>query len=184
MTNRCATPAGDMLMTDRQALVDRLVDLHRAELSAIEDAEQFQRENAVKEELAAKELAAAKAKLAALVADDLADTKQAEEHARGLAAAYGRKLVRNAEMRKLAHAITGQGAPIPLPQNELETRLACQLSAVMIGIGPIARHRLSGPLSGTKAMPNRPTTGPLRKRQSTRNTLTQFWRSRTWLKQQ
>ena len=114
----------------------------RLRLEAIKDveAEQTRRQRAEAEATYQSDLTAKRTQLAALIQADLEDTKEAEAGARQLAAAYSRKLERNAVMAKLCHEITQGPVPLALFAPEAVNRLACQLAAVMSSI-PKHRYR-------------------------------------------
>lgn len=107
--------------------------LRQSEIQAQDNAEsvRVEREREAAASDYAKDAASKRAKLSALIADDLADTKEAEDSARKLAAAISRRLKRNPEMARLAHAISGQPAPICLQFTELMTRIGGWCGAIL-----------------------------------------------------
>jgi hypothetical protein len=95
------------------------------------EAERLRRKRAAAQEAADKELAAKQGQLAALVADDLADTREAEDAARKLAAAVSRRLKRNPELARLSHEVSGAAVPTVLHPNELNARIGGRIAGIL-----------------------------------------------------
>lgn len=135
---------------------DAAITQAQQKLDALDDAQVEQtrqsRETAQADYRA--DLASKRAKLSAMVADDLADSQTAQEAARVLAAAFNRRLNRVEQMAQLCHAISGErGVPICLQKPELERTLASRLSAVVGGGLPINCRRMFGGKGGVTFHP-------------------------------
>lgn len=113
------------------------------ELDALDDAEgeSVRRDREAAEAERIKQAEILKVELAALQRSYLQDVQEAQEHARGLAAAIGRALEGSAAMVRVAHRLTEKPAPLPLGIRDVETRFGCRLAAVMSTV-PDHAHRL------------------------------------------
>jgi hypothetical protein len=132
------------------------VDRDNAEIASLEsqiqiandvEAERVRRQRQATQEAADNVRREQQARLAALIQDDLQDSKLAQEAALILTAAFSRKLERISAMARLAADITRKPVPMCLSRPELERRLACRLSAVMRAGLPINNKQQLGALA-------------------------------------
>jgi hypothetical protein len=124
---------------------DAIVTLE-TKLSEIDDAaaEQARRQRAKAEATHQSDLSAKRAQLSALIADDLADTKVAEDAARALSAAISRKLKRVPEMARVTHEVSGAPVPICLHFPTVMSNIGGWVAAI-IG-APLKPRGMLGPL--------------------------------------
>lgn len=121
------------------------IDAVQAEIDARSDAdgELARRKRETADVAFHAKLKAQRVELGAVKAAYLEDTKQAQEHVRGAAAAISRMLAAAEKMARLSHEITGDAAPTALFHSDLKLRAGNRMSSIM-GTIPGAKLRLGG----------------------------------------